>query len=127
MPEELFFLRQLLGGGQGWLSFGLLLCLFGVLLFRPERIRSPELFRLAWLFFALSIIVPPVLMSCLSFFQFTGGPSFRSPRGMSSLLLTVQGASGPLLLGLSLIFAFLALSPRRGARHGESPVKHPLE
>jgi hypothetical protein len=127
MSEELFYRGLLLGGGHGWLSFAFLLCLFGVFLFRPERIRSPELFRLAWLFFALSIIVPPVLMSCFSFFQFTGSSSFRSPRGMTSLLLTVQGTSGPLLLGLSLIFAFLALSPRSRTRHGESPVKHPLE
>ena len=68
--EQLVFLRQFLGSGQAWLQVGFLLCLFAVLLFRPERIRSPGLFRWAVLLFALSVVVPHVLTFCFAFLQF---------------------------------------------------------
>ena len=126
--QELFYLRQLLGSGQGWLQVGFLLCLFAVLLFRPERIRSPALFRLAFLLFVLSVIVPQVLTSCFGFLQFiSGGSSFRPGREATSLLVTLQSTSGPLLFGLSMILAFLALSPSSPPQRRVSPVKHPLE
>jgi hypothetical protein len=128
MPDlqEMLYLRQLFAGGQAWLQLGFLLFLFGVLLFKPERIRLPGLFQWAWMLFALSVMAPPLLTFCVWLFQVTGAPSARSG-GPTSLLLALEIASGPVLLGLSLIFAFLALSPipRPGPRLG--PTKHPLE
>jgi hypothetical protein len=128
MPDlqEMLYLRQLLAGGQAWLQLGLLLFLFGVLLFKPERIRLPGLFQWAWMLFALSVMVPPLLTFCVWLFQLTGARSTRSG-GPASLLLAVEVASGPVLLGLSLIFAFLALSPRSRPDPRLGPTKHPLE
>lgn len=126
--EQLFYLRQLLGSGQGWLQVGFLLCLFAVLLFRPERIRSPALFRLALLLFVLSVIVPHVLTFCFAFLQYIHDDfSITFGKGSNWLLVTLQGASGPILLGLSLILAFEALSPGSPPQRRASPVKHPLE
>lgn len=126
--QELFYLRQLLGSGQGWLQVGFLLCLFAVLLFRPERIRSPALFRLALLLFVLSVVAPHVLTFCFGFLQFIDDDySITFGRGANGLLVTLQGASGPILLGVSLILAFEALSPGSPPQRRVSPTKHPLE
>ncbi len=125
--EELYFLKQFLGTGQGWLTVGFLLCLFAVLLFKPERIRSAGLFAWAWLLFALSIIAPPVLTFCLQFLQIVDGSPSRPGGEIGSLLLALQGVSGPVLFGLSLMLAFLALNPSSRPRSHMGPTKHPLE
>lgn len=126
--QQLLYLRELFGGGQGWLQVGFLLCLFGVLLFRREAIRYPGWFICAWLLFALSVMVPHLLTFWLGFLQFINdGSSFRSGRGAASLLVTFQVASGPVLFGLSLIFAFLALRPGPRPQRSGGPPRHPLE
>jgi cytochrome c biogenesis factor len=52
-------LRQLFGGmTQVWLNVAFVVCMFGVVMFRPGRIRSHNLFRAAVVFFTLSLVVP---------------------------------------------------------------------
>ena len=126
--QQLLYLKQFLGGGgQGWLLFGFLLCLFAVLLFRPERIRSAGLFGWACARFALSVIAPPVLTYCYGYLQNIEGTSSRPGGGAMSLWLPVQQLAGPLLFGLSLIFGLLALMPRSAPQSRPGPTKHPLE
>jgi hypothetical protein len=124
--QELYFMRQFLGDAQGWLQVAFLLCLFAVLLLKPEKIRSAGQFRLAWLFLVLSIVVPQLMMLGLGFLSVTGSYSYRSSDAVS-LLTALQAGSGPLLFGVALLFAFMALSPGWQSRRREAPVKHPLE
>ena len=131
MMEEML-MRQLFGDGQGWLQATMMGCLFLVLIFRPERIQRPALFRCCCWFFALSILVPPAIYCCLWLIGELGMVirSYRSSRGpgsLTTLLLMVRNVSGPLLIGLSFVCGFLSLGPdpRQASRPG--PPRHPLE
>ena len=61
------FLTQLIGSmALDSLNFTFLVCVFGVVVFKPERIYKPSLFRFACLLFALSLIAPSLGMLLMS-------------------------------------------------------------
>lgn len=131
MRDELFLLQQLFGGGnaQGWLAAAYLLGLIAVLAYRPERIRMPGLFRWACVLFALSVMVPPMLTGMFTLLQSIGKSAFRPSRGSGDFwvyLYPMLNASGPVLLGISLICALVALSPGPRSRALPQPPRHPL-
>jgi len=131
MRDELFILQQLFGGGngQGWLAAAYLLGLIAVLAYRPERIRLPGLFRWACVLFALSVMVPGVLRGLFFFLQGISSSAFRSSRGPGDFwtyLYPVLNASGPVLLGVSLICALVAVSPGPRYPGPPQPPRHPL-
>mgnify|MGYP007079508514 CR=1 FL=1 len=137
MGREELLMMQLLGGGGGWLQSGgwlqvvFLVFLFAIPIRWPERIRVVSLYRSAYLFFALSIIVPSVssvLMTSLVMPGGMGGGSFGSDfSGM--LILRLLNAAGPVLFGISVILVMKAIVPgfippptsRSSASHDESP------
>jgi len=128
--NETLLLRQLLGGGQGWVSAALLICLFLVVLWRPDRIRNYALFRQSGVLLALSLMVPSLLAVLIGLI---GGASLYgfSSSGMS-VFMALTGASGPVLLGLSVIFGLFSLGPGRTferpePRDPKTPRRHPLE
>ncbi|MCX7426086.1 MAG: hypothetical protein NTW96_10765 [Planctomycetia bacterium] len=130
---QMMYLSQMFSGqGMAWVQVALLACLFAMMLFRPERIRSPWLFRWAGLFLAFSVIAPPVLWLCIRLFV-EDMSVVRSPRpmasggGLASLLSPIQMASGPTLLGLGIICGVFALGPRAGDASRAQPPRHPLE
>jgi len=126
MPQELIYLQQLLSGGTGWTQATLLASLFLVLIFRPDRIRSRTLFYVACWCFGLSLLISPtlnVLVSVLGTSPF-GGP--RGPGG-SPLVALVAYLSGPVLFGLAVLLALLALVPGPGQATQFQPPRHPLE
>lgn len=131
--DELMFFRQLLSSDTGWVPAAYLLGLLTVLAFRPERIRLPGLFQWACVLFALSLMSGPVLNGLLWFsgLLLDGGMG-RMPRPGSqpAALLPLMNASGPVLLGTSVLCATMALGPGRDpARSGAParPPRHPLE
>lgn len=131
MPQELLYLRQLLGNsGQGWLQVTLLGFLFLVLVFRPERISNRSLFRVACLLFALSIIVPPVLTFSVSFLTDVATPSQRNYGGMmgeSPLMWSLTRALETVLFGTSAMCGLLSLIPGRERKSPLEAAKHPLD
>lgn len=59
-------LSQLFGGmTQVWLNVAFVVCMFGVVIYRPGRIRSHTLFRAAVVFFTLSMVAPSLGMFLL--------------------------------------------------------------
>jgi len=131
MRDELFWLQQLFGDkGQGWLAAAYLLGLIVVMAYRPERIRLPGLFRWACILFALSIMVPPVLSGMFNLLRGIGQGALGRPRGPSDLwtiLYPLLNAAGPVLLGISLICALVAISPGPRYPAPPQPPRHPLE
>lgn len=131
--NELMLWKQLLGGGQDWVPTVLLGCLFLVVLWRPDRIRSLALFRVAAVLLALSVMAPSVLNVLLGLVG--DGPSLRSYRsgsGGTGVLPLLGSASGTVLLGLSILFALLSLGPGQTSERPEprdptTPRRHPLE
>jgi hypothetical protein len=131
MSQELISLQQLLGA-TGWTHATLLASLFLVLVFRPERIRSRTLFYVACWCFGLSLLVSPILnvvFGALGASLFTGmrGPGGFGGPGGSVLVSLVAYLSGPVLFGLSVLLALLALVPAPGQATPFQPPKHPLE
>jgi hypothetical protein len=137
MRREDVLMMQLLGGGgggvAGWLQSGgwmqvvFLAFLLAVPILRPERIRVVAWYRWAYVFFALSIVAPSAASFLIMTVISPGGVSGSGVPGLQTLQLF--NAAGPVLFGLSLIFAMKAIVPGfippRSAgpttRHGESP------
>ncbi|MBI3468160.1 MAG: hypothetical protein HY000_34580 [Planctomycetes bacterium] len=130
--NELMMLRQLMGS-SGWLEVVFLLGMFGFVLFRRDSITAPGRFRLAYILFAMSILLPALLTPALGG---VGGMTGRMFAGRSNTLqsdvgfvtgLVVYG-SGPILFAFSVIFAFSSLMPRKALfTEPPPPVKHPLD
>jgi hypothetical protein len=130
MRDEFYLLQQLFGGNaQGWLAAAYLLGLIAVLAYRPERIRLPGLFRWACVLFALSVMVPPMLMALFAFLQSVGSSAYGRSPGLGAswtFLYPLVNGSGPVLLGVSLICALIAVSPGPRYPGPPQPPRHPL-
>jgi hypothetical protein len=130
MPQELFLLKQLLGGGEGWLQAAYVLGLFAILVYRPERIRIPGLFSFGCIVFALSVAVPPALAGLLGLLA-GGWNALGSSRGSSSSgwvhVAPLLSAAGPVLLGISLVCVLIAICPAPVVSSRLQPPRHPLQ
>lgn len=120
MGREDLLMMQLFGGGAvgggggwlqsgGWLHVVFLAFLLAVPIFRPERIRVVASYRRAFVCFALSIIAPSAVSILMMSLVSPGG----GPGGGLSGIPTFQlfSAAGPVLFGISLIFAMKAIVP----------------
>ena len=129
--QELVYSGQLFAAaGHGWLEAAMLVFLFLVPVFQPERIQNRNLFRTACLLFALSIMVPPIVTTALSLFAQSAVPSSQGFGGMmvkSPLVVSLIIMMGPVLLGASVICGLLAVIPKPHAQRAMEPVRHPLE
>jgi hypothetical protein len=130
MPQEFTYLQQILGSVFGLGQATLMASLFIVLVFRPERIRSRRLFSLACWLFGLSVLLPPILNALLGtvgagVFTVARG-NFPGSGGLGLVFVLAMGL-GPVLFGLSLLFALLALVPGPRQESPFQPPKHPLE
>ena len=110
-----FLMMQLFGGGlssmqsSNWLYAVFLIFLLTVPLFRPEKIRVIASFRRAWVCFALSIIAPSAVSILTTNLIMPGATSGNMPAGTP--LWSFFNAAGPVLFGMSLIFAMQAILP----------------
>ena len=128
------FLSLLLGGQmRSWLEAALLVCLFVVAVFRPERIRSMAEFRLACFVFALTVIAPTgvnlFLTSTKLFSQ--QGPRFGGggfPTSTQDPGIWMYAAAIPaILLTVSFLLAIDAVIPRRPRGVFHQPPPGPQE
>lgn len=133
MPQELMLLEQLFGRGNSvWLSATLLMGLLLVLIFRPNAIQRPILFRVTCWLLVLTVVVPPALSLLLNLGF--GSSNIYATRGMGysgsdlSIFMACVSFSGPVLQGACILCGLTALTPpitRRAAPTG--PAKHPLD
>jgi len=131
---ESVILSQLMGGGTSglqWASAVYLLGLLVTVLFRPQQIHQPGLFRVAYLVYAASIILPALVWA--GWLSFAGPGAVGGMRGMAtgeaaSLMQMLMMVSGPTLFGVSVVCLIGSLVP-----HGHAiappppPQKHPLD
>jgi len=105
-------ISQFFGGvTQMWLNVAFIVCVFGVLCFRPERIARPRAFHGACFVFALSLIMPSVTMFVLTMPEAgRRGNPFAEP----GLLEKIFSFLGPLLFAIAFLMAVGALCPRPG-------------
>ena len=137
--QEALYLRQMFGGGgSGWVQAVLVLCLFLVVLWKPERIRVPALFKMACMLLALSVVFPELLNSCMWFWNLMfpgsqgsrgamGGILGRGSSGGPGLLFIISGLSGPVLTSLTLICGLFSITPATGRAALPMRPRHPLE
>lgn len=130
MPRELFLLQQLLGAsGSSWISVALMIALFTILAFRPERVHRHGMFRLACGLLALSIAVPPLMTFAAMFSLETYlslGPS-SGRMGQGTWLLQLAQACGPMLAGGGVFCGLWSLLPVESHTGFVRPTRHPLE
>lgn len=139
MPGTLLLLGQSLSGSgqgwvhishQGWIQVSLLVFLFLIVVFKPERIYRMTLFKVACFLFVGSIVVDPVLTLFLSLFA--GGLGGSSPGvgamlGRSPILFSLVITLRQVLFGASMLLAFMALFPNSGNEQRTEPARHPLD
>lgn len=128
MGQEIFLLQQLLGGsGLGWTPVALLVCLFLVLILRPERIQKRARFKTACWLLTLSIIAPPI-MNVLTLVAMS---PLLSPYSRQTLVWPVvhglAGVVGPALVGVGAFLGLTALMPSEPRTPFSDPPRHPLE
>jgi hypothetical protein len=123
------FLEQLLGvGNSAWVSVAMLCGLLVTLIFRPNSIRNPFLFRTACWLFGLSMILSPLLNMILNMLRSSFMGAGMRPNE-SELLVFCAAAVGPIMHGVSILCGLLSLLPSTMSERLEEsgPVKHPLE
>lgn len=123
--------------GRHWLEIAYLICLFLVLIYKPERIQSLFMFRGACLVFVLALLVPilvDLVITAASSADGAGKPKANygnsgvyNPEGSSmrkssappgagflvQLIFMGLNTIGPILFVVSLYLAFHALIPTR--------------
>jgi len=125
--DEYQLMRRILGLGplsspDVWLAVAYLVCLFAVLIFRPQQISSPYLFRISYILFAVSYIVPTFVDAIVQMTMFDELNGMRSGRGGIALMIVSPffRMIGRVLFGVSVLCGFTSLRPR-----GEDGVPRP--
>lgn len=129
MSNELIFLQQLFGGaGTNWVSGLLLLCLFVVLAFRPERIHHRWLFRFACVLLALAIAMPPLVSLAVVFSHSVASYGWSSS-SLSGMVWTLQlaNACGPVFAGGGVLCGLFSMIAPGRAEAPAKPMRHPLD
>lgn len=120
-------------GGQIWLYVAYLVCLFAVIIYKPERIRNLSMYRRACYLFAISLLLPSLINLAMgTLMAGSGGGPFIS-RGSSpawaqpgvpmpggsqldstfimQVTLQILNTFGPVLFGISVLCALISLVP----------------
>jgi hypothetical protein len=127
--QELMYLEQLFGRGNSvWIAVTLLSGFLLVLIFRPNTIHRPVLFRVACWLLALTVVVPSSLSLLLNLYLPSGYPGRMGPGSEMSFFMACANFSGPVLEGACIICGLTALIPPMTQREAPTgPAKHPLE
>jgi hypothetical protein len=128
--QELMYLERLFGRGNSvWIAVTLLSGFLLVLIFRPNAIHRPVLFRVACWLLALTAVVPSALSLLLGMYSSGGGyPGRMSPGSEMAFIMGCANFSGPVLEGACIICGLTALLPPMTRREPPTgPAKHPLE
>jgi hypothetical protein len=119
------------GAAETWLAVAYVLCMFAMVMFRPEHIRNASAFRISYIVFALYLIVPIAINSALVFSTALDpvqprpgvGPSPGS-RVVTTIVIQSSVVVGRLLLALSIVIGLssLSLESAMSARPGNQPT-----
>jgi hypothetical protein len=132
MSQEFMYLEQIFGRGNGvWLSVSLLIGLLVAVIFRPNTIHNPMLFRAACWLLALAVVSPPAVTLLISLYS-AGMPGRGMGMGFPGsevpFLMACANFLGPLLQGSSIICGLTALLPPITSRPPMTgPARHPME
>lgn len=148
--QVMFWLRQFLNFDillQCLLLAGFLL----ILMFRPERIHSPALFRLSYILFAVALVFPTLFIPFVNvaldqayssyssgmgqpISPWSGPPYGSAGSGINApfLMRLCVNTSGTILLALSAVFCIASMVPKRSTdslRRSAPPpaAPHPLD
>ena len=127
LPLELLLLRQSLTPNYSQLA--MLIGLLLVVIYRPERIYLPGMFRLSCVLLAVSILVTPVasaIISTMTTILSSGMGRPGGPSGFSSLYSLIQIIES-ILVALSICFGIFSLLPSSREHRRSGPAQHPLE
>jgi hypothetical protein len=128
MSDFLVMQQLLSGGGRGWSEAALLIGLFLVLIWQPERIRRLGLFQIACWLFALSFLVPSTFNLLVATEALASAPQYRPSSGsLWPGALTSVYSLGTVFFGASVICALLAILPDAARANPVEPARHPLE
>jgi Na+-translocating ferredoxin:NAD+ oxidoreductase RnfD subunit len=127
--QEMMYLEQLFGRGNTlWVSVTLLMGFLLVLIFRPNTIHRPILFRVACWLLALTVVVPACVSLLLSLCSPGGYPGRMSQNFELSFFMACANLTGPILQGACVICGLTALLPPLSQRwEPTGPARHPLE
>ncbi len=118
MPEQYLlqnFLSNLFTGAEGWVAVAFLAGMFVVAGFRPQQIAEPFMFRLAYILFALYLVVPSCINGVVWLTMQTGGGGIGRPgdQAMATAVLQLASVIGKILLGVAIVCGLDSLRPRR--------------
>jgi len=95
-----------------WLKAAFIVCIFGVLVFRPDRIHSLTLFQIACILFTLSLFAPGLIEIGLSYLIMgtdgMGSVSFDESQFILAIGIRVLD---PMLFASSFLTAIFSLLP----------------
>ncbi len=124
---ELFFLRQFLTPNYAQLAMlvGLLL----VVIYRPERICLPGMFRLSCVLLAVSVFVTPIASGIVTSMMATSrnGMYNSGSQGEFAMLFSLVQVIEPILVALSICFGLFSLLPSSRGQGRSGPRQHPLD
>jgi hypothetical protein len=116
-------LAQLFGGmTQVWLNVAFIVCIFGVLAWKPERIVNFTSFRAACLLFALSILAPSFGVFVLDTATDVGGARGRSAFGEITTTMKIFNLLPPLFFACAFLAAISSLLPSRETKPTPPPA-----
>ncbi len=132
MDPQLIMLRQLISGDYlsgNCVAVVVLIGLFVALLFRRESITSLGLFRMGYILFLLSLVIPSLVQT---FFVWVSPPNgMRSGLSSNGSSLAIYSAIAPIFLAAGLMCILGSLMPPRVRRPPyrppAPPQKHPLD
>jgi hypothetical protein len=107
-------MTQMFGGlTQVWLNVALIVCIFGVLIFRPERVVSLVSLRFACVLFALSLIAPSLLALFLGAATEAPRPQRGNPMEDVTLSLSMKilNLLGPMLFAGAFLTGIWSIMP----------------
>ena len=135
MMQDFMMMREMFGSnGMDWLAIALMLSLFAICVFKPERIRKRLVFRWACILLAFSIIAPHLTRVALQSMQMgivgSGRINMYSDPTLGSAY-AFTAALRPCCLAASVLLGLMAISPRTNPKGKRAevvaPAKHPLD
>jgi len=127
MPSELLFLRQFFSQlGPNYAQVTMLVGLLLVVIYRPERIYLPGMFRLSCVLLAVSVLVTPITSAIMNMMTLVSG-SGMGRSSPAALLLSLVQLIEPILVALSICFGLFSLLPSSRDRSRSGPRQHPLD
>lgn len=122
---EQLFLQRLFQGEQGWVQAVYLAGMFAIVLWRKESVVNWRLFRMSYLLYGASLVLPPILTPLIQFFFYPNAGAYAGGQVFTYIFIS---ALGPLLFAAAVICALGSMLPRLiVAQPAGPPTKHPLD